>query len=134
MPVILASLLLSASLFAFDYYYVPEANRRQDAIRAEIKGSPVRTYARPEQTWISGQAGARFYYYKYLDSSKGEMGGVIVFELDPASFRLRRHISADRAYWSPALKTWVFENGWRRDLEGVQEVRDVSTGHLSGTR
>ncbi len=126
-PVILASLLLSASLFAFDYYYVPEANRRQDAIRAEIKGSPVRTYDRPEQTWISGQGWRRFYYYKYLDSSKGEMGGVIVFELEPASFRLRRHISADRAYWSPALKTWVFENGWRRDLEGVRKYETFQT-------
>jgi len=119
-PVILASLLLSASLFAFDYYYVPEANRRQDAIRAEIKGGPVRTYDRPEQTWISGQGWRRFYYYKYLDSSKGEMGGVTVFELEPTSFRLRRHISADRAYWSASLKTWVFENGWRRDLEGAK--------------
>jgi LPS export ABC transporter permease LptG len=126
-PVILASLLLSASLFAFDYYYVPEANRRQDAIRAEIKGSPVRTYDRPEQTWISGQGWRRFYYYKYLDSSKGEMGGVIVFELEPASFRLRRHISAERAYWSPALKTWVFENGWRRDLEGVRKFETFQT-------
>jgi LPS export ABC transporter permease LptF/LPS export ABC transporter permease LptG len=126
-PVILASLLLSASLFAFDYYYVPEANRRQDAIRAEIKGSPVRTYDRPEQTWISGQGWRRFYYYKYLDSSKGEMGGVVVFELEPATFRLRRHISADRAYWSPALKTWVFENGWRRDLEGVKKFEKFQT-------
>lgn len=126
-PVILASLLLSASLFAFDYYYVPEANRRQDAIRAEIKGSPVRTYDRPEQTWISGQGWRRFYYYKYLDSAKGEMGGVIVFELEPASFRLRRHISADRAYWSAALKTWVFENGWRRDLEGDKKFETFQT-------
>ena len=126
-PVILASLLLSASLFAFDYYYVPEANRRQDAIRAEIKGSPVRTYDRPEQTWVSAQGWRRFYYYKYLDSSKGEMGGVIVYELEPASFRLRRHISADRAYWSASLKTWVFENGWRRDLEGVKKFETFQT-------
>ena len=126
-PVILASLSVSAALFAFDYYYVPEANRRQDAIRAEIKGSPVRTYDRPEQTWISGQGWRRFYYYKYLDSSKGEMGGIIVLELDPASFRLRRHISADRAYWSAALKTWVFENGWRRDLEGFKQFETFQT-------
>ena len=55
------------------------------------------------------------------------MGGVIVFELEPASFRLRRHISADRAYWSPALKTWVFENGWRRDLEGVKKFETFQT-------
>ena len=48
------------------------------------------------------------------------MGGVSVYELDPVTFRLRRHISAERAYWSGPLKTWVFENGWRRDLDGAQ--------------
>ena len=119
-PVILTSLLLSVSLFAFDYYYLPEANRRQDALRAEIKGRPVQTYQRPERPWIRGQ-GSRIYHYGYFDSSKGEMGGVSVYELDPSSFRLIRHISAERANWSNSLKTWVFENGWRRDLEGAKE-------------
>jgi lipopolysaccharide export LptBFGC system permease protein LptF len=51
------------------------------------------------------------------------MGGVSVYELDPATFRLRRHISAGRAVWSPALKTWVFEDGWKRDLEREGEER-----------
>ena len=32
------STLLSGGLFAFDFYYVPDANRKQDALRDEIKG------------------------------------------------------------------------------------------------
>ncbi len=120
-PVLLTSLSLSVLLFAFDYYYVPEANRRQDAIRAEIKGRPVQTYLRPDRKWIFGQ-GSRIYYYKYFDP-EGVMGGVSVYELDPVSFRLRRHISAERAYWSQSLRTWVFENGWRRDLYEAQAGR-----------
>jgi LPS export ABC transporter permease LptG/LPS export ABC transporter permease LptF len=119
-PVLLTSLCLSALLFAFDYYYVPEANRRQDAIRAEIKGSPVQTYLRPDRKWIFGQQ-SRIYYYRYFDPSAGIMGGVSVYELDPDNFRLRRHISAERAYWSASLRTWVFENGWRRDLGAARE-------------
>jgi LPS export ABC transporter permease LptG len=117
-PVLLTSLSLSALLFAFDYYYVPEANRRQDAIRAEIKGRPVQTYLRPDRKWIFGQ-GSRIYNYKYFDPA-GVMVGVNVYELDPVSFRLRRHISAERANWAQSLRTWVFENGWRRDLNGAQ--------------
>ena len=100
-PVLAMSVLLSAGLFAFDHYYVPEANRRQDAIRAEIKGRPVQTYLRPDRKWIFGK-GSRIYYYKYFDP-EGVMGGVSVYELDPVNFRLRRHISADRAEWQPAL-------------------------------
>jgi LPS export ABC transporter permease LptG/LPS export ABC transporter permease LptF len=117
-PVLLTGLALSAALFAFDYYYVPQANRKQDALRAEIKGRPVQTYLRPDRKWISGQ-GSRIYYYKYFDPA-GVMVGVNVYELDPVSFRLRRHISAERANWSQSLRTWVFENGWRRDLNGAQ--------------
>jgi LPS export ABC transporter permease LptG/LPS export ABC transporter permease LptF len=119
-PVLITGSLISLGLFAFDYYYVPEANRRQDAIRAEIKGSPVQTYLRPDRKWIFGQQ-SRIYYYRYFDASASVMGGVSVYELNPVSFSLRRHVSAERAYWSAPLKTWVFENGWSRDLDGVHE-------------
>ena len=42
-----------------------------------------------------------------------------MFELDPNTFRLTRQISAERARWSPTLKTWVFENGWSCDFRNV---------------
>jgi len=121
-PVLLASLLLGALLFGFDYYYIPEANRRQDAIRAVIKGSPVQTYQRADRKWIFGQQ-SRIYYYRYFDGTAGVLGGVSVYELDPATFRLRSHISAERAYWSGAVNGWIFENGWRRDLDGVRVTK-----------
>src|SRR4029077_6212799 len=39
-PILAGGLLLSGGLFAFDHYWVPEADRIQDALRAEIKGRP----------------------------------------------------------------------------------------------
>jgi LPS export ABC transporter permease LptG/LPS export ABC transporter permease LptF len=117
MPVLMASTILSAGLFAFDYYYVPQANRRQDALRDKIKGRPVQTYLRPERTWIKG-AGSRIYYYKYFDTAADVMFGVSVYELDPATFRLRREITAERAQWQPFIRGWIFQNGWRRDILG----------------
>jgi LPS export ABC transporter permease LptG len=119
-PIMLASTLLSITLFAFDYYYIPHANRIQDAIRAEIKGRPVQTYLRPDRKWIFGQ-GPRIYYYRYFDPVANMMAGVSVYYLEPGSFRLRRHITAEQARWSPTLRTWVFENGWSRDIRGIQE-------------
>jgi LPS export ABC transporter permease LptG/LPS export ABC transporter permease LptF len=123
LPVLLASLCFSAGLFAMDYYrLLPEANRRQEALRDEIKGRAPQTYLRPDRKWIYGQ-GPRIYYYKYFDPTQAVMIGVSVYELDEKSFRLTRHISAGRASWSAALKTWVFENGWKRDLGVGQEAR-----------
>jgi LPS export ABC transporter permease LptG/LPS export ABC transporter permease LptF len=127
-PVLAASSFLSGSLFAFDHYWVPEADRRQDALRAEIKGKPPQTYLRPDRKWIYGLHD-RVYYYKYFDQAERVMAGVNVYEIDPARFRLKRHISAERARWEPNLKAWIFENGWSCDIDGNRPTRfDVFTG------
>jgi lipopolysaccharide export system permease protein len=76
----------------------------------------VQTYLRPDRKWILGAGGSRIYYYLHFDTNENIMVGVNVYELDPSTFRLKRHISAERAHWQPTLRKWVFENGWRRDL------------------
>lgn len=120
-PILVISVLLSGGLFAFDHYYVPDANRRQDALRNEIKGRAVQTYLSPERKWIFGK-GPRIYYYKFFDQAEAVMGGVIVYELEPATFQLMRQISAERAHWQPSLKTWIFENGWSREFRANQSI------------
>ncbi len=116
-PILLTSLLLSAGLFAFNHYIVPGADKRQNALRAEIKGRPAQTFLNPGQQWIYGE-GDRIYYYRYYDKQENIMDRVNVFELDSKTFRLKRHISAERARWEPALSAWVFQNGWSRDMTG----------------
>lgn len=119
LPVLLAAAAMSAMLFAFDHYYVAEANRKQDAIRNEIKGRPVQTYLRPDRKWIFGR-GSRIYYYKYFEQTDNVMSGVSVYELDPQTFHLKRLINAERARWEPTLKTWVFQNGQERTIDGIK--------------
>lgn len=116
-PLFLTSLLLSGALFAFNHYVVPTADRKQDALRAEIKGRPAQTFLNPGKKWIYG-TDDRVYYYRFYDASQDVMAGVNVFELDPATFQLRRHISAEAARWEPGLNAWVFRNGWSRDIDG----------------
>jgi LPS export ABC transporter permease LptG/LPS export ABC transporter permease LptF len=114
-PVLLTSCVMSGLLFAFDYTWIPRANVIQDGIRNQIKGRPAQTYLRPDRRWIFGR-GSRIYNYKYFEPAENVMLGVNVFELDPQSFRLKRHISAERARWEPSLNSWVFQNGWAREL------------------
>ena len=126
-PVFIAGLFLSGSLFAFDHYWVPEADRRQDAIRAEIKGKPAQTFLRPDRKWIYGLHD-RIFYYKYFDQTKLIMGGVNVYEIDPKDFRLSRHIFAEQARWEPSVKRWSFQNGWMRDIRNgdIKRVDDFA--------
>jgi LPS export ABC transporter permease LptG/LPS export ABC transporter permease LptF len=110
MPLLVAGLVFAGALFLFDFYYVPGANLKQDAMRDEIKGRPKQTYQRADHKWIMGHS--RVYYYEFFDHAAGVMHGVNVFDMDPNTFRLQRETVAERAEWSPSLKTWVFENGW----------------------
>lgn len=128
-PVLVACLALSGVLFGFDHYVVTNANLIQDMLRNHIKGKPVQTYLSPNRKWIFGHS-SRIYYYKYLNENEHVLGGVSVFELDPASFRLRRHIFAERALWEPSLNTWIFQDGWVRD---VRPKDDSFRGFHGGT-
>jgi lipopolysaccharide export LptBFGC system permease protein LptF len=51
------------------------------------------------------------------------MLGVNVYEIDPELFRLKRHISAERARWDNNTRAWVFENGWSRDMSANNVTR-----------
>ena len=118
-PVLAASGVLSGALFAFDYYYVPDANRKQDAIRNEIKGNAPQSFLRPDRKYIYGQ-GSRIYYYRYFEPAESVMLDVNVYEIDPQHFRLLHVITAERARWEPSIKSWVFQNGYRRTFDGVR--------------
>lgn len=111
-PVLVMSFMISLLLFGFDHYYIPEANRRQEMLRAEIKKKPPATYLRSnrDRHWIYGE-GSRIYNYGFLDPYHAILSKVNVYELDPANSHIVRQISAERAKWNPARRAWVFENG-----------------------
>ena len=122
-PIVSIAAVLSLCLFLFDQYYLPQANRRQEALRSTIKGRPPQTFLHPEQKWIFGQAGpgepGRIFYYQFFDPNSYEFVNLSVFEFDPATFQLSRRIFAARADWDSASNAWVFKNGWQRDIAGA---------------
>ncbi len=115
LPLLLASAVLAAGMFVLDDTYLPYANRRQDALRNQIKGRPAQTFYEPTHQWIFG-AGYRVYNYALFDPDHDLFGGLSVFELDPQTFQMRRRIFAERAQWEPSLGGWVLERGWVRDF------------------
>ena len=118
-PIFVLAAILSAALFAFNESYLPNANRRQEALRAEIKGKPAQTFLLPGRQFISGQTGAagspaRIFYYQAFDPDRDLFASLTVFEFDPQSFTLQRRIFAKTVRWDPAANQWLFDNGWQR--------------------
>jgi lipopolysaccharide export LptBFGC system permease protein LptF len=124
-PVVAISAMLSMSLFLFDQFYLPHANKRQDALRNEIKGKPAQTYLNPQRKWIFG-AHHEIYYYEFFDSERNQFANLSVFEIDPKAFALTKRTFASHVFWNDSLGKWVFERGWIRDLAAAQ-VKDYRT-------
>lgn len=122
LPLILAGLLLAGGMFLLDDTFLPYANQRQDALHDQIKGRPAQTYFEPAHQWIFGEHD-KIYNYQFFDPDRNLFGGLNVFEINPATFQLRRRIYASRATWEPSLGAWVLENGWLRDFSGATITR-----------
>jgi LPS export ABC transporter permease LptG len=129
-PVLLASTMLAVGLFFFDQFYLPHANKRQDALRNLIKGKPPQTYLNPDRKWIFGQHN-NIYYYQLFDPDRDQFGNLSVFQFDPRTFQLTSRVYAERAHWEERLQRWVCTQGWERALHGpaIEQYRtfDVST-------
>jgi len=126
-PIVCIAALMAIGLFLFDQSYLPQANRRQEALRSTIKGKPPQTFLHPEHNWIFGHPHpgepGRIFYYEFFDADRKEFANLSVFEFDPSSFSLTRRIFARRAGWDDASGSWVMQDGWSRDMSGANVVR-----------
>jgi LPS export ABC transporter permease LptG/LPS export ABC transporter permease LptF len=126
-PIVSIAAILSVSLFLFDEFYLPQANRRQEALRSIIKGKPPQTFLHPDQKWIFGQPRfgepARIFYYQFFDSDRDEFANLSIFEFDPSTFALSRRIFAARVFWDPGTGSWSFQNGWQREIAGASVIQ-----------
>jgi len=116
-PVLVICAALAASLFFFDQVYLPHANKRQDALRNQIKGKPAQTYLRPDRKWIFGEH-SDIYYYQFFDADRDQFANISVFQFEPRTFAITQRVYAERAHWSEVTQRWIYEQGWVRNLTG----------------
>lgn len=128
-PLLLAGLALGLGMFALDDFYLPYANQRQDALRNSIKGRPARTFYQPRRQWIFGEQ-HKLYNYEAFDYHRQLFAGLNVFELDPATFQLRRRVFAKLANWDPTQRVWRLREAWVRDFNGPAVTQFVSLPEL----
>ena len=132
-PVLVIAAVLAGGLFAFDQYYLPQANRKQEALRNIIKGRPAQTTLNPDQKWIFGQQHAgepeRIFYYQFFDPDENAFANLSLFEFDPKSFALTKRIFATHVAWDDDSLAWRFENGWEQSMQGanVMNFREFKT-------
>ncbi|MEO5935976.1 MAG: LPS export ABC transporter permease LptF [Terriglobales bacterium] len=115
-PVLVVAAVVSVSLFFFEQFYLPSANTRQEAIRNGIKNKPAQTSMRPDRKWIFAQQNS-IYYYEHFDPDRNEFAGFSAFHFEPKSIQIAGRTYAKRAHWEEGLNKWVFEKGWKREIQ-----------------
>jgi LPS export ABC transporter permease LptF/LPS export ABC transporter permease LptG len=128
-PVLVAAVLIAVALFLSDQFYLPHANKRQDALLNTIKGKPPQTYLNPYRKWIFGQH-STIYYYQLFDPDKNQFGDLSVFQFNPATFQMTNRIYAGRANWDESLHRWICAQGWQRSFENAA-IQDFHTFDVS---
>jgi hypothetical protein len=92
-PIVSIAAILALSLFLFDQFYLPQANRKQEALRNIIKGRPPQTVLHPEQNWIFGQPRpgepGRIFYYQFFDPDRNEFANLSSSSSIPPPLRSR---------------------------------------------
>lgn len=126
LPLTLAGCLVAGGMFLLDDTFLPYANQRQDALRNQIKGRPAQTYFQPGEQWIAGE-NDKIFNYEFFDPDQKLLGGLNVFELDPATFQIRRRVYAARATWEPTENTWALTGGWVRDFDQDGHISSFQT-------
>lgn len=112
-PLLLLSIAWSAVLFGLEQQVMARANRRAEAIDAEIRGRPPRTFNPLARQWLIGRDGA-IYHYTYFDPSRLTIDNMTIYRPAPAGWQLASQTFAQRVTWTDGQ--WQAVDGWQQDF------------------
>lgn len=111
----------------------PQANIRQDALRAQIRGGVSRTTVDFDRQWLASAETKRLYSYEYEES--GSLKNLIVYDFDSEGVHLQEFIAGQSAHWiggdgqvdlhgAVSLNFQGAEAGWRRRDRAELDMAD----------
>jgi LPS export ABC transporter permease LptG/LPS export ABC transporter permease LptF len=114
-PLLLWSIAWSGVLFGLEQQVMARANRRADALDAEIRGRPPRTFNPLTRRWLIARDGA-IYHYSYFDPSKLAIDNLAIYRPAKGAWQLDSQSFAQRAIWGDGQ--WQAVNGWEQQFKG----------------
>ena len=117
LPGLFVALCAGAGLWAVQERLMPEANVRQDMLRAQIRSGAARAYTQTGRQWLASTETGRLYSYE-TDREGETPQELVAHEFDAEGVHLRRIIRGERALWASGQMT----------LEGVEVIGLEGTG------
>jgi LPS export ABC transporter permease LptG/LPS export ABC transporter permease LptF len=124
LPGLFLALFVGAGLWVIQERLMPQANVRQDSLRAQIRTGSARAATQAGRLWLASTETGRIYSYEF-DGTGGQLEDVSVYEFDPEGIHLRRIIRAETADWTA---------DGRMALKGVVETSLEGLGMIKSER
>jgi len=110
--------VLAAAVSLFSFYLeekvLPGSNTRAQQAWDTILDNPSRSYSPLNRSWLVNKAKDRFYNFSYFDPATNVFSKLAIYEIDPATWSLKRRLYARRASLND--RTLRLEDGWLRDF------------------
>jgi LPS export ABC transporter permease LptG/LPS export ABC transporter permease LptF len=99
LPGMLFATITGGCLWLVQERLMPEANTKQDALRAQIRGGLLRVTTRGGRQWLASPESGRLYSYIY-DEEISSLKDLAVYEFDGEGVHLTRTIKAHSGIWT----------------------------------
>ena len=111
LPGLVFALAVGAGTWFIQERVMPQANIRQDDLRARIRGNIARAPGGSERRWLVSADGARIYAYEF-DDARQMLIKPIVFEFDSQLTALKRVIAGEEGKWLPQNQFEISQANW----------------------
>ena len=119
-PLILIALAASIFSFYLQENILPYSNKRREEAWNRMHNIPARTYSYLDRRWVLSRSKDRIYHYSYFDPKEAAFSRLSVFDIDPASWSLKRRVYADKGYLRG--NNLALEKSWVRNFSGGMPV------------
>jgi LPS export ABC transporter permease LptG len=117
LPGLVFSIVVAVGLWSMQERLMPEANVRQDDLRAQIRGGVSRATVGLDRQWLASAETERLYSYDYEEP--GTLKETVVYEFDQEGVHLERIISGQSAQWSGNDTQFTLQGVVSLDLGGI---------------
>ena len=102
---------------------MPQANVRQSALRARIKGGVALAITPEGRQWLASAEGNRIYSYEY-DEQHGVLREPAIYDFDPQGIHLERITTGEQGTWADGNALRI-RNAQTLTISGLDVARDV---------
>lgn len=121
-PGMLFAILVGGGLWFIQERLMPEANKKQDALRAQIRNGVSRATTTLGRQWLAATETGRLYSYDY-EGEENLLREPVVYQFDDEGVHLAQIIRGQRGHWVAANEVEV-EMAETVELRGEQVSRE----------